>query len=141
MGGMFHYTLCRPPCSHMLCGVSLPGTWALVRCVNRCCCRAVQFKQFRIFGLIPVTAPDRAKGKLDTTFLDEELRIRCLPPPPPPPPRGAGVCVRVASVSHLLLSPLLDICSEVFCREFRMIVMYERPKLFCGAAVLIAGIL
>ena len=26
-------------------------------------------------GLIRVTAPDSAKGKLDTTFLDEELRI------------------------------------------------------------------
>lgn len=36
---------------------------------------AVQFKQFRIGGLIRVTAPDSAKGKLDTTFLDEELRI------------------------------------------------------------------
>jgi PAP_fibrillin len=26
-------------------------------------------------GLIRVTAPENAKGKLDTTFLDEELRI------------------------------------------------------------------
>ena len=39
----------------------------------------VQFKQFRILGLIPITAPESAKGKLDTTFLDEELRIRCPP--------------------------------------------------------------
>lgn len=35
----------------------------------------VQFTQFKIFGLIPVTAPDSAKGSLDTTYLDEELRI------------------------------------------------------------------
>jgi hypothetical protein len=35
----------------------------------------VQFKQFRIGGLIPVTAPESAKGKLDTTYLDEELRV------------------------------------------------------------------
>lgn len=36
---------------------------------------AVQFRQFRIGGIIPITAPESAKGKLDTTFLDEELRI------------------------------------------------------------------
>ncbi|KAL0026381.1 hypothetical protein WJX79_004981 [Trebouxia sp. C0005] len=35
----------------------------------------VQFTQFKIFGLLPVTAPESAKGKLDTTFVDEELRI------------------------------------------------------------------
>ena len=35
----------------------------------------VQFKQFRIFGLIPITAPESAKGKLDTTFVDSTLRI------------------------------------------------------------------
>ncbi len=35
----------------------------------------VQFKKFKIFGLIPVTAPESAKGSLDTTFLDEEMRI------------------------------------------------------------------
>ena len=35
----------------------------------------VQFTQFKIFGLIPVTAPDSAKGSLNTTYLDEELRI------------------------------------------------------------------
>ena len=35
----------------------------------------VQFTQFKLFGLIPVTAPDSAKGSLDTTYLDEELRI------------------------------------------------------------------
>lgn len=38
-------------------------------------CVAVQFKQFRIGSLIRITAPESAKGKLDTTFLDEELRI------------------------------------------------------------------
>ena len=36
---------------------------------------AVQFKQFKILGLISVTAPENAKGKLDTTYLDEELRV------------------------------------------------------------------
>lgn len=35
----------------------------------------VQFRQFRIFGLIPVTAPESAKGKLDTTFVDSTVRI------------------------------------------------------------------
>lgn len=35
----------------------------------------VQFTQFKIFGLLPVTAPASAKGQLDTTFVDEELRI------------------------------------------------------------------
>lgn len=35
----------------------------------------VQFRQFRIFGLIPVTAPDSARGTLDTTFVDSTLRI------------------------------------------------------------------
>ena len=35
----------------------------------------VQFKKFKILGLLPVTAPDSAKGSLDTTFLDEEMRI------------------------------------------------------------------
>ena len=36
---------------------------------------AVQFTLFKILGLIPIKAPDSAKGKLDTTFVDEELRI------------------------------------------------------------------
>ena len=36
---------------------------------------AVQFRQFRILGLIPVTAPESAKGTLDTTFVDSTLRI------------------------------------------------------------------
>ncbi len=35
----------------------------------------VQFTQFKIFGLLPITAPESAKGNLDTTFVDEELRI------------------------------------------------------------------
>lgn len=35
----------------------------------------VQFKEFKLLGLIPVTAPDSAKGKLDTTYLDEQLRV------------------------------------------------------------------
>lgn len=36
---------------------------------------AVQFKTFKIFGLIPVTAPDSARGELAITYLDEDLRI------------------------------------------------------------------
>jgi hypothetical protein len=35
----------------------------------------VQFKTFKIFGLIPVKAPPSAVGELDVTYLDEELRI------------------------------------------------------------------
>jgi len=36
----------------------------------------VQFKKFGLFGgLIKINAPESAKGKLDTTFVDEDLRI------------------------------------------------------------------
>lgn len=35
----------------------------------------VQFTKFKIFGLIPVTAPPSAKGSLSVSFLDDELRI------------------------------------------------------------------
>uniref|UniRef100_A0A7N0RH08 Plastid lipid-associated protein/fibrillin conserved domain-containing protein n=1 Tax=Kalanchoe fedtschenkoi TaxID=63787 RepID=A0A7N0RH08_KALFE len=36
---------------------------------------AVKFDYFKILGLIPVKAPDRARGELDITYLDEDLRI------------------------------------------------------------------
>ncbi|XP_026455142.1 probable plastid-lipid-associated protein 4, chloroplastic isoform X2 [Papaver somniferum] len=36
---------------------------------------AVQFDQFKILGLIPVKAPGRARGELEITYLDEELRV------------------------------------------------------------------
>ncbi|GMI87958.1 FIBRILLIN3a [Hibiscus trionum] len=36
---------------------------------------AVKFDQFKIGGLIPVKAPARARGELEITYLDEELRI------------------------------------------------------------------
>ncbi|XP_038887592.1 probable plastid-lipid-associated protein 4, chloroplastic [Benincasa hispida] len=36
---------------------------------------AVQFDTFKILGLIPVKAPGRARGELEITYLDEELRI------------------------------------------------------------------
>lgn len=36
---------------------------------------AVQFTEFKILGLIPVKAPPSAKGNLDTTFVDETMRI------------------------------------------------------------------
>lgn len=35
----------------------------------------VQFKTFYILGLIPITAPASAKGELEITYLDEDLRI------------------------------------------------------------------
>jgi len=35
----------------------------------------VQFTWFKILGLLPFKAPASAKGSLDTTFLDEDLRI------------------------------------------------------------------
>ena len=35
----------------------------------------VQFKTFYIFGVIPVQAPESAKGELTITYLDEDLRI------------------------------------------------------------------
>jgi hypothetical protein len=36
----------------------------------------VQFKKFGLLnGLIKINAPDSAKGKLDTTYVDEDLRI------------------------------------------------------------------
>ena len=36
---------------------------------------AVQFKQFKLLGLIPVIAPESARGQLDITFLDDDLRL------------------------------------------------------------------
>lgn len=38
-------------------------------------CVAVQFKKFKVLGLLPFNAPQSAKGKLDTTYLDQDLRI------------------------------------------------------------------
>ena len=35
----------------------------------------VQFRTFLLGGLLPVPAPERARGALDTTFLDADLRI------------------------------------------------------------------
>ncbi|KAJ0798978.1 putative plastid-lipid-associated protein [Helianthus annuus] len=36
---------------------------------------AVKFDYFKILGLIPVKAPDTARGSLEITYLDEELRV------------------------------------------------------------------
>ncbi|KAF6147939.1 hypothetical protein GIB67_001514 [Kingdonia uniflora] len=36
---------------------------------------AVQFDTFKILGLIPIKAPGRARGELEITYLDEELRV------------------------------------------------------------------
>ncbi|KAK4271161.1 hypothetical protein QN277_019895 [Acacia crassicarpa] len=36
---------------------------------------AVKFDTFKIAGVIPVKAPGRARGELEITYLDEELRI------------------------------------------------------------------
>lgn len=35
----------------------------------------VQFKQFKLLNLVPITAPPSAVGQLDVTYLDDELRI------------------------------------------------------------------
>ena len=35
----------------------------------------VQFKEFKLLGLIPVKAPASATGELEVTYLDEELRV------------------------------------------------------------------
>ncbi|KAL9448279.1 hypothetical protein AB3S75_015702 [Citrus x aurantiifolia] len=39
---------------------------------------AVQFDYFKIGGLIPVKAPNTARGELETTYLDEDLRLAPL---------------------------------------------------------------
>ncbi|XP_075520710.1 putative plastid-lipid-associated protein 4, chloroplastic [Primulina tabacum] len=36
---------------------------------------AVKFDYFKLGGLVPVKAPDRARGALEITYLDDELRI------------------------------------------------------------------
>ncbi|XP_062175873.1 probable plastid-lipid-associated protein 4, chloroplastic isoform X1 [Alnus glutinosa] len=36
---------------------------------------AVKFDNFKIAGLIPIKAPGRARGELEITYLDEELRV------------------------------------------------------------------
>ncbi|XP_059457349.1 probable plastid-lipid-associated protein 4, chloroplastic [Corylus avellana] len=36
---------------------------------------AVKFDYFKIAGLIPIKAPERARGELEITYLDEELRV------------------------------------------------------------------
>ncbi|KAI3448316.1 hypothetical protein Pfo_004981 [Paulownia fortunei] len=36
---------------------------------------AVKFDFFKLGGLIPVKAPERARGELEITYLDEELRV------------------------------------------------------------------
>ena len=35
----------------------------------------VQFKTFWIFGLIPIKAPETARGELEVTYLDNDMRI------------------------------------------------------------------
>lgn len=35
----------------------------------------VQFKEFKLLGLLTIQAPPSARGTLDTTYLDEDLRI------------------------------------------------------------------
>ncbi|KAL9258856.1 putative plastid-lipid-associated protein 4, chloroplastic [Drosera capensis] len=36
---------------------------------------AVKFDYFKILGLIPVKAPEKARGELEITYLDEDLRV------------------------------------------------------------------
>ena len=40
----------------------------------------MQFKRFKILGLLPVDAPPGARGKLDTTYLDDMLRVHDIWP-------------------------------------------------------------
>ena len=35
----------------------------------------MQFKEFKLLGLIPIKAPASFTGKLEVTYLDEELRV------------------------------------------------------------------
>lgn len=35
----------------------------------------VQFKEFKLLGLLPVKAPASAAGELEITYLDDDLRI------------------------------------------------------------------
>lgn len=35
----------------------------------------VQFKEFKLLGLVPVKAPASATGELEVTYLDEDLRV------------------------------------------------------------------
>ena len=35
----------------------------------------VQFQKFKILGLVPVQAPDTARGWVDITYLDDDIRI------------------------------------------------------------------
>ncbi len=32
-------------------------------------------EQFKLLGLVPINAPESARGKLDITYVDEDLRI------------------------------------------------------------------
>ncbi len=41
----------------------------------RCYILQVQFREFKILGLIPVKAPANAAGALEVTYLDEDLRV------------------------------------------------------------------
>ena len=36
---------------------------------------AVQFQTFYIFSLLPIKAPPTARGELEITYLDDDLRI------------------------------------------------------------------
>lgn len=35
----------------------------------------VQFKEFKLLGLLPIKAPPSAQGELAITYLDDDLRI------------------------------------------------------------------
>lgn len=65
---------------HLLPNVSapaprLPGLTSFVTTCWPGAALQVQFKEFKILGLIPVKAPASAAGELDITYLDDELRI------------------------------------------------------------------
>ena len=68
-------------------------------------CVAVQFQTFKIFGLIPVKAPPSARGTLDTTYLDDDMRIS----------RGdRGACCCYRNILIIMRSLNLGHCFSTF---------------------------
>ncbi len=69
-----HYT-CSLPCTCVQLTVLLCGCAPGRRHCHASWQVTVQFKEFKLLGLIPVKAPPTATGELQVTYLDEELRV------------------------------------------------------------------